>query len=62
MITIATMGKFWPQAGYGASWPKDGGSNYSGYAEQMKKPVVIVDRVRTSNEKITVEVTSIQEV
>lgn len=62
MITIATMGKFWPQPGYGLKWPPRGGGNYPAYIDEKKKPVIIVDAVRERNEKVSITITGISEI
>lgn len=62
MISIATMGKYWPQAGYGLGWNtvKGIGGEGGGYMEEVKrKPVVVIDAVREKDIKIEVEVLEI---
>ena len=61
MVSLATMGKFWPQAGYELSWPKDGGSNYAGGVWERKLPVVIIDAIKEKDEKISVIITGVED-
>ncbi len=63
MISLATMGKFWPQAGWGTHENDGIGGTGGGGLEyiQIKKPIVVVDRIYERNEKITVKVMGVKE-
>ena len=63
MVSLATLGKFWPQAGYGLAANKGIGGEGGGVTitERERKPVVVVDRLREKNEKITVTVIGVIE-
>lgn len=61
MITIATLGKFWGQPGYGVKMPKPTGGNYAGGEWDRKLPVVVIDAVRERDEKISVIVIGVND-
>jgi hypothetical protein len=59
-VMIATMGKFWGQAGYGIRENRAAGVG-TFVSEEKRKPVVLIDRVRDEDEKIQVTVIGVKE-
>lgn len=57
MISIATMGKYWPQDGGGLVAQGGGSGSYSSFLEERKrKPVVIVDTIKEESKKISIKI------
>ena len=62
-ISIATFGKFWPQAGFGIYESQGiGGAGGGSYIERKKKPIVLISKVNERDNKIKIEVISVDEV
>lgn len=61
-VSIATMGKFWPQFGSGGETivEIDGGGGGS-YGFDLKKPQVIVDGVHDEDDDIRIRITKVIE-
>jgi hypothetical protein len=56
-VSIATMGKYWPQAGYGIAESKGIGGDGGGmFYEQKRKPVVAVTFRKKRKKRISVNV------
>lgn len=60
-ISIATMGKFWPQPDGGLPWPIKGGTGYAGGFWDKKSPVVVIDSMKEEDEEICVIVTGVED-
>jgi hypothetical protein len=57
MISIATMGKYWPQDSGGLVAFGGGSGSYSSFFDKRKiEPVVIVDQVYEETEEISIEI------
>lgn len=56
-VSIATMGKYWPQAGYGIAESKGiGGAGGGFYEERKRKPVAIATFRKKRKKRISVNV------
>lgn len=64
-VAVATMGKYWPQAGYGIAESKGiGGSGIGTIYDEKRKPVIRVtgvDENGHTRRKINIKVTSVTE-